>query len=543
MAAKIEMSDSRHIVEGRPGLWSGFMRSAEKFSERPAVIIEGTPLKYWQLRETSLRIAATIQAHKEHLETPLVAVFAHRSATAFASVLGSLLAGTGYVPLNRTFPVTRTQFMFERSQCRAIIVDTQSLPQLNSLLSRDDRQLLVIAPDLQDLQSYRQQWPRHLFIGARQLESSAAWREPTHDQHAIAYLLFTSGSTGTPKGVMVTHGNVSSFVDYMADHLQITEQDIASQMFDFTFDLSAFDMFVTWERGACLCCPSRKTLINPASFIQDQKLTIWFSVPSTVALMKQLGLLKPDRFPSLRRSLFCGEPLPVSCAQAWQKAAPNSILENLYGPTELTIACTAYRWHPQRSAGEAEAGIVPIGHAYPGMNVLVVDDTLHEVEPGEQGELLMNGPQMALGYWRDPERTNLAFIVPPGREQIFYRTGDRVRRPIGDGPLTYLGRTDSQVKVLGHRVELGEVEAAVRQASGMDSVVAVGWPASASGYGGVEVFIEGRSMDVDRLRDLITFRLPDYMVPKRLHFMNRLPRNANGKFDRDAMRTMLGGGK
>jgi amino acid adenylation domain-containing protein len=518
------------------------MRSAAQFSERPAVIVEGKALSYWQLRERALRIAATIQAHREPSETPLVAVFAYRSATAFASVIGSLLAGTGYVPLNPTFPLTRTQFMFERSQCRTIVVDTQSLPQLNALLGGNDEQLLVIAPDLQDLREHRQQWPRHIFIGARELELPTVWREPTRDPHAIAYLLFTSGSTGIPKGVMVADRNVTSFVDYMADRLAVTEQDIVSQMFDFTFDLSAFDMFVAWERGACICCPSKKTLINPAKFIQGQKLTIWFSVPSTVALMKQLGLLKPDRFSSLRLSLFCGEPLPVSCAEAWLKAAPNSILENLYGPTELTVACTAYRWRPQRSPGESEAGIVPIGHAYPGMNVLVVDDSLQEVQPGEQGELLMNGPQMSLGYWRDPERTQSAFIVPPGREQIFYRTGDRVRRPIGDGPLTHLGRTDSQVKILGHRVELGEVEAVVRQASGMDSVVAVGWPASASGYHGIEVFIEGRSMDVDRLLELVTIRLPIYMVPRRLHFMSRLPRNANGKFDRNAMLTMLGGG-
>jgi non-ribosomal peptide synthetase component F len=95
-------------------------------------------------------------------------------------------------------------------------------------------------------------------------------------------------------------------------------------------------------------------LINPGQFIRGHGLTIWFSVPSTVSLMKQLGLLKPGGFPSLRLSLFCGEPLPVSCADAWLRAAPNSILENLYGPTELTIACTSYRWHPERSPGESE---------------------------------------------------------------------------------------------------------------------------------------------------------------------------------------------
>jgi amino acid adenylation domain-containing protein len=524
------------------------MRSAERFSERLAVIVEGNTLYYWQLREMALRIAATIQVHEDQVHKkdarpPLVAVFANRSATAFASVLGSLLAGAGYVPLNRAFPVMRTRLMFERSQCQTIIVDRESLPQLTALLDGEDRRLLVIAPDRRDLQWHRQQWPQHVFVGAGELESSAAWHEPLENPQAIAYLLFTSGSTGIPKGVMVSHRNVTSFVNYMADRLRVTERDVVSQMFDLTFDLSVFDMFVAWERGACLCCPSKKALINPGKFIQEQKLTIWFSVPSTVTLMKQLGLLKPDRFPSLRWSLFCGEPLPIGCAEEWLKAAPNSILENLYGPTELTIACTAYRWHSQRSVEEPKGGIVPIGYAFPGMNVLVVDDELHEVEPGEQGELLMNGPQMSLGYWRDTERTNSAFVVPPGKAEIFYRTGDRVRRPVGDGPLTYVGRTDFQVKILGHRAELGEVEAVVRQASGTDGVVAVGWPAIASGYGGIEVFIEAESVDVDRCRDLITSRLPDYMVPRRLHVMSRLPRNANGKFDRNAMLTMLGGGR
>jgi amino acid adenylation domain-containing protein len=536
-----QTSDVRRTFQpSRSSLWSGFMRSAEQFSERPAVIVEGRSLHYWQLREMALRIAATIQIRSEHAGTPLVAVFAYRSATAFAAVLGSLLAGRGYVPLNRTFPLERTRLMFERSECRTIIVDPGSLPQLGALLDGDAGPLLIIAPELQDLQYYRGRWPKHIFIDANALQPSAAWRTPAENPDAIAYLLFTSGSTGVPKGVMVTHRNVTSFVDATADRLQITECDIVSQMFDLTFDLSAFDMFVSWERGACLCCPSKKALINPAKFIQNQELTIWFSVPSTVAVMKQLGLLRPGRFPSLRLSLFCGEPLPVSYAQWWLEAAPNSILENLYGPTELTIACTSYRWHAQRSPGESELGIVPIGYPYPGMNVFVVNEKLVEVEPGEDGELLMNGPQMSLGYWRDSAKTNSAFVVPAGAKEIFYRTGDRVRRPAGEGPLTHLGRIDFQVKILGHRVELGEVEAVIREAFGLAGVIAVGWPALASGYGGIEVFIEGNPMDVDLLRDAVASRLPNYMVPRRFHFMERLPRNVNGKFDRNAMLAMLG---
>jgi amino acid adenylation domain-containing protein len=511
------------------------MRTAEKFPERPALGAQSKTLTYRELRELACRIAATVQARPEYSPTPLTAVFAYRTPTAFAGVLGSLLAGNGYVPLNRSFPLDRTRTMLERSDCHSIVVDLESLPQLQAILSGFQRPLLVVIPDLEDPGGLQEQWPMHRFVGARDLAPPQAWREPAIRDNSIAYLLFTSGSTGVPKGVVVAQRNVISFVDYMVERYQITEKDRLSQMFDMTFDLSAFDMFVAWERGAFLCCPSQKTLINPGKYIRGMQLTLWFSVPSTIAFMKQLGILKRNQYPSLRVSLFCGEPLPVSSAGAWLEAAPHSILENLYGPTELTISCTLYRWDPARSPGEAELGIVPIGYPYPGMRVLVADHNLNEVRPGDVGELLMNGPQMSLGYWQDPEKTAAAFVIPPGKTETYYRTGDRVRRPVGDAPLTHLGRIDFQVKILGHRVELGEIEAIVRNASGMDGVVAVGWPVTPSGYGGVEVFLEGPPADSDRLRKAVAAQLPEYMVPRRFHFLEQLPRNVNGKFDRKAM--------
>jgi amino acid adenylation domain-containing protein len=520
-------------------LWSGFLRSSEKFAERPAVVAEKKTLNYRELRDRACRLAATIQSHQDPAATPLTAVFAYRSPTAFIGVLGSLLAGNGYVPLNRTFPIERTQIMLERSECSSIVVDEGSLPQLNKLLDAAQRSIVVLAPDLGDVSAYKKQWPRHVFLGANEFRAHDRWREPELRTDAIAYLLFTSGSTGIPKGVAVAQRNVTAFLDYMVNRYHITEQDCLSQMFDMTFDLSVFDMFVAWERGACVCCPSQKTLIKPGRFIQDAELTIWFSVPSTAVFMKQLGMLKSGQYPSLRLSLFCGEPLPISSATAWLEAAPNSVLENLYGPTELTIACTLYCWNQSTSLAESELGIVPIGYPYPDMGVLVVDDNLHEVAPGQEGELLMNGSQMSLGYWKDPVKTSAAFMIPPGKNEIYYRTGDRVRRPLGNGPLTHLGRIDSQVKIFGHRVELGEVESKVRDACGRDGVVAVGWPATASGFGGVEVFIEGKESALEKLRGAVAMELPEYMVPRRFHFMERLPRNANNKYDRKAMQKLL----
>jgi acyl-coenzyme A synthetase/AMP-(fatty) acid ligase len=256
--------------------------------------------------------------------------------------------------------------------------------------------------------------------------------------------------------------------------------------------------------------------------------------------MKQLGLLKSGRYPELRISLFCGEPLPAASVQSWSAAAPNSIIENLYGPTELTIACTLYRWDPAHSPAESEMGIVPIGFPYPGMDYLIVDEELREVAPGQEGELLMRGPQMSLGYWKDSNKTSQAFLIPPGQSQVYYRTGDRVRQRRSGGPLIHLGRIDSQIKVLGHRVELGEIEAMVRKHCGSDAVVAVGWPRNASGYGGVEAFIEG-GKENESLREEVRAELPVYMVPRCFHFRDRLPRNSNGKLDRVALAKSLEG--
>jgi acyl-coenzyme A synthetase/AMP-(fatty) acid ligase len=252
-------------------------------------------------------------------------------------------------------------------------------------------------------------------------------------------------------------------------------------------------------------------------------------------------MLKPGTYATLRHSLFAGEPLPVALAEAWLAAAPGSTVENLYGPTELTVVCIGYRWVPGRSEAEAEGGIVPIGEPLPGNEPLVADAALHEVPPGTAGELLVAGPQVTLGYWRDPERTSRAFVVPPGRDCVHYRTGDRVRRPWPGAPMTYLGRLDQQIKIRGVRVELGEVEAAVRAVTGVDAVVAVGWPRTETGYDGVVAFVGATDVDVPSTRARLQARLPTHLVPRRFELLDGLPLNGSGKFDRAALRRSLAG--
>ncbi|MBS1845827.1 MAG: amino acid adenylation domain-containing protein [Actinobacteria bacterium] len=506
----------------------GFLRAAAAHPERPALEVTGERLLYGDLAERAQVLAAAILDREPHGAPPLTAVYAARSSAAYAGVLGALWAGHGYVPLNPGFPPDRLAEMLRRSGAPVLIVDRERAAIVGELLRGLEAPPIVIDAEAT--------------IAARAGRADPV--PPAAGPEAIAYLLFTSGSTGRPKGVGVTHANVTSFLAAIRERYGFGPADRFSQTFDLTFDLSVFDQFVTWDAGGCLCCPSGAQLMSPARFIRDSELSVWFSVPSLGAMMRKLRMLKPGAFPTLRASLFCGEPLPVELARAWAAAAANSTVENLYGPTEASIACTVQPFDPADESGAAELnGVVAIGEAFGSTRTVVAGPDLREVAPGEEGELLLSGPQVTPGYWLDAEKTAAAFVHPPGAEAVHYRTGDRVRRPLAAGePILYLGRMDHQIKVMGHRVELGEIEAVLREASGVDAAIAVGWPLTDSGAGGIAVFIADPGADVAALREALSERLPDYMVPRRFELLEELPLNANGKFDRLAMLASLEAG-
>lgn len=523
-------------------LHSGFLRSAAEHPDRPALEVGGGPLTYAELNERATRIAATLQARAPEAagDPPLTAVFAYRSPTAFAGVLGALIRGHGYVPLNRTVPVARSRSMLERSGCRAVVVDEGSAPQLPALLDGLEPGMLVLCPDVDDGALISTGIEGHEVLGRCDLAEADAWDQPAGDPDAIAYLLFTSGSTGVPKGVMVAHRNTFNYLDFLSERYSIGPEDRLSNTHDMTFDISVMDMFLAWENGACVCCVPEPSLIRPGPFIRDSRLTLWAAVPSTAVFMRRLGMLKAGSYPGLRWILCAGEPLPLELAEAYIEAAPNATLENLYGPTEATIEVTYYRFDRERSPAESEHGVVPMGAPFPNMTPLVVDEELREVAPGEKGEFLIAGPQVSLGYWQDPERTAQSFVVPPGRSERFYRTGDLVRRPANEGqPIPYLGRIDNQIKIRGVRVELGEVEAAIREVAAVDAVVALGWPRTASGADAIVAFVGDEGVDGEAVTAALSERLSPQMVPRRIVGLPELPLNPNGKFDRGALERML----
>jgi amino acid adenylation domain-containing protein len=503
-------------AERHAPLAARFLRSAELFPERPALEVAGSTLSYGELRRKALGIARLLVASDSAGTGPqLTGVFASRSVDAFAAVLGILLRGHGYVPFNPRFPALRNREMLERAGCRVLVVDPRYIDAAREVIEG-----LAQPPELVPVQD-----------GGSEEEPIL----PAGGPDTPAYLLFTSGSTGRPKGVLVRQANVMAFLNAVGTRYDLGESDRLSQMFDLTFDLSAFDMFAAWQHGACVCCPDAGQLLRPADFVRGADLTVWFSVPSAAMFVERLGGLRANMFPTLRLSLFCGEALPAELADAWAAAAPNSAVENLYGPTEATIACTAHRW--ERNAPPGANGFVPIGDAMGATVTQVVDEQLNEVALGEPGQLLLGGPQVVEGYYDDPVATARSFVTMQGSGRG-YLTGDRVVRARSGAPLEYLGRLDSQIKILGHRVELEEVEAVLREEARADAI-AVGWPLTPSGAAGIVAFIADTSLDKIGLRRALSGRLPEYMVPRELRLVSDLPLNPNGKRDRKGLLSIL----
>ncbi len=509
------------------GLGAGLLHHARVLPDSIALTIGRRGYTYEEAATTARRWASPL-VEAVGGRPRRVGVFAHRSEVSYLGVAAALCSGAAFVPLNRKFPAERTRSMLRRADVDALIVDSASLPGLAELLRDLPRSPVVLLPDTTrgqagDLGDVRVLDAMDLAVAAP-LE-----RLPEVSPDDTAYLLFTSGSTGVPKGVPVTHGNVRAFLDANQDRYRITPDDRFTQTFDQTFDLSVFDLFMAWENGARVCSMESIELLAPFGYLERNEITVWFSVPSVAAMLRKRGALRPATMPTLRWSLFCGEALPRATAEAWQAAAPGSVVENLYGPTELTIACTAHRWDPVTSPAACVHDNVPIGRPYPGLHPLVVDEELNPVPDGETGELCVAGPQTTPGYWRAPEITAERYFVHRGR--TYYRTGDLVR--LRDGEYVCLGRNDQQLKIGGHRVEPGEIEAVLRRAGAVEAV-ALPTPGSDA----LRAVVSG-DVDPAALIEACDTALPPYMVPRSVHVLDALPVNGNGKIDRGELRRRL----
>jgi acyl-coenzyme A synthetase/AMP-(fatty) acid ligase len=267
------------------------------------------------------------------------------------------------------------------------------------------------------------------------------------------------------------------------------------------------------------------------------------ALPSVIAMMGRLGQLSECSLPSLRVSIFGGEGAPVSALRAWQAAAPNSIIENQYGPTESTVACFSQRFTepPIETPGR---GTLAIGVPFRGTHAAIVDDRQQFLGADQIGELALCGPQLAAGYLNDETRTADRFrmlIHPALGATRWYLTGDSAFVDAA-GRFHCLGRLDHQVKVMGHRVDLEEIEAHLRAICSSEAVAAIPWPDNQGSAAGIVAFVAGARIAPPVVREQLRDRMPIYMAPSKVMALESMPRLAGGAVDREALRGLLNEG-
>lgn len=492
-----------------------FLDSVRRFPAEPALVVDGQTLSYAELDALSRGVRSLLR--REGASRPRVGLLATRSAASYATYLATLRAGGVVVPLDASHPPERLSRVIRSAGLDVIVADagqdTAFVEEPLLTLDRDS------ARDV-----------------ARRADDGPDWCGTPDDP---AYLLFTSGSTGRPKGVPIRHGNLDDFLRYNIARYEVGPGSRMSQTFHLTFDPSVFDMFVAWGGGGALVVPSVEDLFDPVGFVNRHDLTHWYSVPSLISVAAEADLLPPASMPALRWSLFCGEQFTLAQARAWADAAPASTMENVYGPTEVTVTFAAYRLPGDRAAWpRTPNGTVPIGRVYPHLEYRIDVDGELQVR-GSQRFASYHDPADNDGRFLEPDGTEPAATATPPSSVAWYRTGDVVT--VHSGELVHLGRLDQQIKFRGYRIELHEIEGALRLWVGVDEAVvhAVTKP---DGTLELAAVCTGEVPALREVRARLQPHLPLHMIPKRVVKVERLPLNDRGKVDRTACGALLRGG-
>lgn len=492
-------------------IWHNFNRLGE---DHEALWVNNKSYSYQDLANRSHKISLYLKACHAHQQT--IAVLATRTVGSYSALLGILFSGNIFLPLSIKQPTQRLVDILQAARCEFIIASPCDSPLIDRLL-RDLPQLQVIwqaeTPNDQEI------------VPMMALSNNDEIVDVTTGGYA--YLMFTSGTTGKPKGIGITHQNLDHYINHMDSCFEFSSTDRFSQHSDLTFDLSVHDWALSWSHGAALYVLPELLKSCPVDFIRFHRITCMLAVPNIIPLSAQLNKLEENSIPSLRFSFFCGQALSVDHASLWALAT-NQKLVNLYGPTEATIAISAHEFNSQQ---DYQTAYVPIGSMFNGQKSKLVS-----MKHSECARLYIQGDQVINQYWHNVIADNQAFRQDSSG-QTWYDTGDIVT--VDGNGLNYKGREDHQVKVQGHRVELGEIESTVRQL-GIESA-AVPWPTNAcdGAMGLVLYVVETSNTKRTVIEKHLSMKLPPYMVPSSIHFCQNLPININGKVDIKALQTQL----
>ena len=483
--------------------------TAARFPDKTAYADENKEITFSELRAQARAIASELT--QRGLFKKPVAIFLEKGVDVLVSFMGAAYSCNFYSPIDVDMPGSRVNKILEVLE-PAVVITTGTLREVFSAYDYKGEFLLleeVLVSDVQD-------------------DALEAARGKGIDTDLL-YVLFTSGSTGVPKGVTINHRAVIDYIDWVTETFDITEKDSLGNQAPFYFDNSILDIYSTLKTGATTYIIPKTLFAQPVlllEYLKEKKINTIFWVPSALIVVAKLKAFKNvDLSDTLRRVLFCGEVMPNKQLNVWRRFLPDVQYANLYGPTEITDACTYYIVDREFSDEEP----LPIGFPMPNTDILVLNEENEPVTGEEPGELCVRGTSLSMGYYKNPEKTKEAFVQNPLNQavsELIYRTGDVVKYN-ERGEIIYLSRKDFQIKHMGHRIELGEIETAVSSLP----EISLNCCLYDEKRQKIVLFIE-EELEKAYINEKISHLVPEYMLPNKVVRVEKMPINANGKIDR-----------
>ncbi len=475
-------------------------------------------ITYQEYRSKSLAIAYKIvELNKGEMKKPIV-VYLEKGKEVLVSFMGVAYSGCFYSPIDTEMPQSRVDKILEVLKPEIVITTNK------------------LKTNFEKFNFYGSYIIYEETICSEEDETAVKpYTEKIIDTDLL-YVLFTSGSTGVPKGVSICHRSVIDYTDWVTETFNITQKDTFGNQAPFYFDNSILDIYSCMKTGATLNIIPKKLFFQPVpllEYIKYNKINTIFWVPSALIVVSKLKAFRNvDLSDTLKRVLFCGEVMPNKQLNIWRKFLPNVTYANLYGPTEITDACTYYIVDREFSDDEP----LPIGIPMSNTDILVLNDEDKLVTDDEVGELCVRGTSLAMGYYNNPEKTRSAFVQNPLNKavpEIIYRTGDLVRYN-EYREIIYISRKDFQIKHLGHRIELGEIETAI---SSLEEVT-LNCCLYDEKNQKIVLFVDAQ-VDRDYIKERIEKLVPEYMIPGKVIYLENMPINANGKIDRIKLKELM----
>lgn len=490
--------------------------SADRCPDKIAFADEKRNITFAKLQMRARAIASRL-LQKGLFKKP-VAIFMEKNIDMLAAFMGVAYSGNFYSPIDIHMPENRVEKILEILN-PDLIITAGKLE--NTLADYNYHGEFLLLDDIDESDIHN--------------EEIEAARGKSIDTDLL-YVLFTSGSTGVPKGVTITHRSVIDYIDWVTENFQITQRDIFGNQAPFYFDNSVLDIYSTVKSGATMYIIPQSLFAQPVlllEFLKTKRINTIFWVPSALIVVSKLRAFRNvDLSDTLERVIFCGEVMPNKQLNIWRKFLPKVQYANLYGPTEITDACTCYMVDREFNDDEP----LPIGFPMTNTDILVLNDKNELVRGDEIGELCVRGTSLSMGYYNNPEKTREVFVqnpLNPFVPEIIYRTGDMVKYNVY-GEIVYLSRKDFQIKHMGHRIELGEIETAV---SSLEEITLCCCLYDEKRQK-IVLFID-RNLEKSYINKKISKLLPEYMLPNKVIMLDEMPMNANGKIDRAVLREML----